>query len=206
MDQGCVWRRSRQPLRCCPITTRGRQRCPIGGQVSGTRKSSPATRSQETSHCSICRRSRRFVCECVWMSCEQDIVCIYLQKGFCSWCCVFRLCPQALSAGMQNRSPKPGPAAHDQELGYFLETGLQRAHVIHFKNGWGKGEREAWGRDGGFVNGSVSSQPCNVERRRRAFRHAYRNARLLFSPLCIWEATLSLFNCSFNFTVFYLFL
>uniref|UniRef100_A0A8C9SYL3 Tetratricopeptide repeat protein 7B n=1 Tax=Scleropages formosus TaxID=113540 RepID=A0A8C9SYL3_SCLFO len=42
---------------------------------------------------------------------------------------------QALSAGMQNRSPKPGPVTQEQELGYFLETGLQRAHVIHFKNG-----------------------------------------------------------------------
>lgn len=45
-------------------------------------------------------------------------------------------CFQALSAGIQNRSPKPGPVTHEQELGYFLETGLQRAHVIHFKNGW----------------------------------------------------------------------
>uniref|UniRef100_A0A8C8HV08 Tetratricopeptide repeat protein 7B n=1 Tax=Oncorhynchus tshawytscha TaxID=74940 RepID=A0A8C8HV08_ONCTS len=34
-----------------------------------------------------------------------------------------------------NHSPKPGPVAQEQELGYFLETGLQRAHVIHFKNG-----------------------------------------------------------------------
>uniref|UniRef100_A0A8C9RLY1 Tetratricopeptide repeat domain 7B n=1 Tax=Scleropages formosus TaxID=113540 RepID=A0A8C9RLY1_SCLFO len=34
-----------------------------------------------------------------------------------------------------NRSPKPGPVTQEQELGYFLETGLQRAHVIHFKNG-----------------------------------------------------------------------
>ncbi|XP_056623382.1 tetratricopeptide repeat protein 7B isoform X1 [Triplophysa dalaica] len=42
---------------------------------------------------------------------------------------------KALSAGIQNRSPKPGPVTHEQELGYFLETGLQRAHVIHFKNG-----------------------------------------------------------------------
>ncbi|XP_061751762.1 tetratricopeptide repeat protein 7B isoform X3 [Nerophis ophidion] len=41
----------------------------------------------------------------------------------------------ALSAGIQNRSPKPGPVSQDQELDYFLETGLQRAHVIHFKNG-----------------------------------------------------------------------
>lgn len=53
-----------------------------------------------------------------------DIALLYLQEA-----------EKALSAGMQNRSPKPGPAAQDQELGYFLETGLQRAHVIHFKNG-----------------------------------------------------------------------
>uniref|UniRef100_A0A674NLW3 Tetratricopeptide repeat domain 7B n=1 Tax=Takifugu rubripes TaxID=31033 RepID=A0A674NLW3_TAKRU len=38
-------------------------------------------------------------------------------------------------SGIQNRSPKPGPTSQDIELGYFLETGLQRAHVIHFKNG-----------------------------------------------------------------------
>ncbi|XP_072313425.1 tetratricopeptide repeat protein 7B isoform X3 [Eucyclogobius newberryi] len=53
-----------------------------------------------------------------------DIALLYLQEA-----------EKALSAGMQNRSPKPGPATQDQELGYFLETGLQRAHVIHFKNG-----------------------------------------------------------------------
>uniref|UniRef100_A0A8C5C6B1 Tetratricopeptide repeat protein 7 N-terminal domain-containing protein n=1 Tax=Gadus morhua TaxID=8049 RepID=A0A8C5C6B1_GADMO len=53
-----------------------------------------------------------------------DIALLYLQE-------VEKVCV----SGMQNRSPKPGPAAHDQELGYFLETGLQRAHVIHFKNG-----------------------------------------------------------------------
>ncbi|XP_071761882.1 tetratricopeptide repeat protein 7B isoform X1 [Centroberyx gerrardi] len=53
-----------------------------------------------------------------------DIALLYLQEV-----------EKALSAGIQNRSPKPGPAAQDQELGYFLETGLQRAHVIHFKNG-----------------------------------------------------------------------
>uniref|UniRef100_A0A674NLL6 Tetratricopeptide repeat domain 7B n=1 Tax=Takifugu rubripes TaxID=31033 RepID=A0A674NLL6_TAKRU len=29
---------------------------------------------------------------------------------------------QALSAGIQNRSPKPGPTSQDIELGYFLET------------------------------------------------------------------------------------
>ncbi|XP_053191438.1 tetratricopeptide repeat protein 7B isoform X2 [Scomber japonicus] len=53
-----------------------------------------------------------------------DIALLYLQEA-----------EKALSAGIQNRSPKPGPAAQDQELGYFLEMGLQRAHVIHFKNG-----------------------------------------------------------------------
>ncbi|XP_044230921.1 tetratricopeptide repeat protein 7B isoform X2 [Thunnus albacares] len=53
-----------------------------------------------------------------------DIALLYLQEA-----------EKALSAGIQNRSPKPGPVAQEQELGYFLETGLQRAHVIHFKNG-----------------------------------------------------------------------
>ncbi|KAF5887334.1 tetratricopeptide repeat protein 7B, partial [Clarias magur] len=53
-----------------------------------------------------------------------DIALLYLQEA-----------EKALSAGMQNRSPKPGPISQEQELGFFLETGLQRAHVIHFKNG-----------------------------------------------------------------------
>ncbi|XP_056282564.1 tetratricopeptide repeat protein 7B isoform X1 [Pseudoliparis swirei] len=53
-----------------------------------------------------------------------DIALLYLQEA-----------EKALSAGIQNRSPKPGPTTQDLELGYFLETGLQRAHVIHFKNG-----------------------------------------------------------------------
>uniref|UniRef100_A0A8C1LIQ6 Tetratricopeptide repeat protein 7B n=1 Tax=Cyprinus carpio TaxID=7962 RepID=A0A8C1LIQ6_CYPCA len=53
-----------------------------------------------------------------------DIALLYLQEV-----------EKALSAGIQNRSPKPGPVTQEQELGYFLETGLQRAHVIHFKNG-----------------------------------------------------------------------
>ncbi|XP_041668109.1 tetratricopeptide repeat protein 7B isoform X2 [Cheilinus undulatus] len=53
-----------------------------------------------------------------------DIALLYLQEA-----------EKALSAGIQNRSPKPGPTAQDLELGYFLETGMQRAHVIHFKNG-----------------------------------------------------------------------
>ncbi|KAF4083761.1 hypothetical protein AMELA_G00120430 [Ameiurus melas] len=53
-----------------------------------------------------------------------DIALLYLQEA-----------EKALSAGLQNRSPKPGPVSQEQELGFFLETGLQRAHVIHFKNG-----------------------------------------------------------------------
>lgn len=53
-----------------------------------------------------------------------DIALLYLQEA-----------EKALSVGMQNRSPKPGPVSQEQELGYFLEIGLQRAHVIHFKNG-----------------------------------------------------------------------
>uniref|UniRef100_A0AAX7VC85 Tetratricopeptide repeat protein 7 N-terminal domain-containing protein n=1 Tax=Astatotilapia calliptera TaxID=8154 RepID=A0AAX7VC85_ASTCA len=52
-----------------------------------------------------------------------DIALLYLQEA------------EKVCSGIQNRSPKPGPTAQDQELGYFLETGLQRAHVIHFKNG-----------------------------------------------------------------------
>ncbi|XP_051503184.1 tetratricopeptide repeat protein 7B-like isoform X4 [Myxocyprinus asiaticus] len=53
-----------------------------------------------------------------------DIALLYLQEV-----------EKALSAGIQNRSPKPGPVTQEQELGYFLETGLQRAHVILFKKG-----------------------------------------------------------------------
>uniref|UniRef100_A0A4W6F9Z8 Tetratricopeptide repeat protein 7B n=1 Tax=Lates calcarifer TaxID=8187 RepID=A0A4W6F9Z8_LATCA len=53
-----------------------------------------------------------------------DIALLYLQEA-----------EKVCVSGIQNRSPKPGPTAQDQELGYFLETGLQRAHVIHFKNG-----------------------------------------------------------------------
>uniref|UniRef100_A0A8C4NX54 Tetratricopeptide repeat protein 7 N-terminal domain-containing protein n=1 Tax=Dicentrarchus labrax TaxID=13489 RepID=A0A8C4NX54_DICLA len=52
-----------------------------------------------------------------------DIALLYLQEA------------EKVTSGIQNRSPKPGPTAQDLELGYFLETGLQRAHVIHFKNG-----------------------------------------------------------------------
>uniref|UniRef100_A0A8D0CYE7 Tetratricopeptide repeat domain 7B n=1 Tax=Sander lucioperca TaxID=283035 RepID=A0A8D0CYE7_SANLU len=53
-----------------------------------------------------------------------DIALLYLQEA-----------EKVYVSGIQNRSPKPGPTAQDLELGYFLETGLQRAHVIHFKNG-----------------------------------------------------------------------
>ncbi|XP_075470667.1 tetratricopeptide repeat protein 7B isoform X3 [Ascaphus truei] len=53
-----------------------------------------------------------------------DIALLYLQE-----------IERVQAANVQNRSPKPGPAAQDQELGFFLETGLQRAHVIYFKNG-----------------------------------------------------------------------
>uniref|UniRef100_A0A8C8EQ38 Tetratricopeptide repeat protein 7B n=1 Tax=Oncorhynchus tshawytscha TaxID=74940 RepID=A0A8C8EQ38_ONCTS len=53
-----------------------------------------------------------------------DIALLYLQEV-----------EKVTYARLQNHSPKPGPVAQEQELGYFLETGLQRAHVIHFKNG-----------------------------------------------------------------------
>uniref|UniRef100_A0A8C6DIT0 Tetratricopeptide repeat protein 7B n=1 Tax=Moschus moschiferus TaxID=68415 RepID=A0A8C6DIT0_MOSMO len=53
-----------------------------------------------------------------------DIALLYLQEV-----------ERVILSNMQNRSPKPGPAPHDQELGFFLETGLQRAHVLYFRNG-----------------------------------------------------------------------
>ncbi|XP_035279869.1 tetratricopeptide repeat protein 7B isoform X1 [Anguilla rostrata] len=65
---------------------------------------------------------------------EQDIITCYEKSGDIALLYLQEM-EKALSAGMQNRSPKPGPVAQEQELGYFLETGLQRAHVIHFKNG-----------------------------------------------------------------------
>ncbi|XP_058471410.1 tetratricopeptide repeat protein 7B isoform X1 [Solea solea] len=65
---------------------------------------------------------------------EQDIITCYEKSGDIALL-YLQEAEKALSAGIQNRSPKPGPTAQDQELGYFLETGLQRAHVIHFKNG-----------------------------------------------------------------------
>uniref|UniRef100_A0A6I8RZL9 Tetratricopeptide repeat protein 7B n=1 Tax=Xenopus tropicalis TaxID=8364 RepID=A0A6I8RZL9_XENTR len=53
-----------------------------------------------------------------------DIALLYLQE-----------IERVQTANLQNRSPKPGPVAPDQELSFFLETGLQRAHVLYFKNG-----------------------------------------------------------------------
>ncbi|XP_048830677.1 tetratricopeptide repeat protein 7B isoform X2 [Brienomyrus brachyistius] len=65
---------------------------------------------------------------------EQEIITCYEKSGDIALLYLQEM-EKALSAGMQNRSPKPGPVTQEQELGYFLETGLQRAHVIHFKNG-----------------------------------------------------------------------
>uniref|UniRef100_A0A672G6C2 Tetratricopeptide repeat protein 7B n=1 Tax=Salarias fasciatus TaxID=181472 RepID=A0A672G6C2_SALFA len=64
---------------------------------------------------------------------EQDIITCYEKSGDIAL--LYLQEAEKVRAGIQNRSPKPGPTAQDQELGYFLETGLQRAHVIHFKNG-----------------------------------------------------------------------
>ncbi|XP_023684562.1 tetratricopeptide repeat protein 7B isoform X2 [Paramormyrops kingsleyae] len=65
---------------------------------------------------------------------DQEIITCYEKSGDIALLYLQEM-EKALSAGMQNRSPKPGPVTQEQELGYFLETGLQRAHVIHFKNG-----------------------------------------------------------------------
>ncbi|MEE6494324.1 hypothetical protein FKM82_017094 [Ascaphus truei] len=62
------------------------------------------------------------------LACDRLSAC---SRGFPYYVCHV----QVQAANVQNRSPKPGPAAQDQELGFFLETGLQRAHVIYFKNG-----------------------------------------------------------------------
>lgn len=78
-------------------------------------------------------------CHGVWEACQRECKCSCRvkvgQHSYCASMLRSPYCLQALSAGIQNRSPKPGPTAQDLELGYFLETGLQRAHVIHFKNG-----------------------------------------------------------------------
>ncbi|XP_041121780.1 tetratricopeptide repeat protein 7B isoform X3 [Polyodon spathula] len=65
---------------------------------------------------------------------EQEIITCYEKSGDIALLYLQEV-EKALSSGIQNRSPKPGPISHEQELGFFLETGLQRAHVIYFKNG-----------------------------------------------------------------------
>ncbi|XP_062974036.1 tetratricopeptide repeat protein 7B isoform X3 [Elgaria multicarinata webbii] len=65
---------------------------------------------------------------------EQEIIMCYEKAGDIALLYLQEI-ERIIIANMQNRSPKPGPAAHEQELGYFLETGLQRAHVLYFKNG-----------------------------------------------------------------------
>ncbi|XP_051833364.1 tetratricopeptide repeat protein 7B isoform X9 [Antechinus flavipes] len=65
---------------------------------------------------------------------EQDIITCYEKAGDIALLYLQEI-ERVLITNIQNRSPKPGPALHDQELGFFLETGLQRAHVLYFKNG-----------------------------------------------------------------------
>ncbi|XP_063146297.1 tetratricopeptide repeat protein 7B isoform X4 [Candoia aspera] len=65
---------------------------------------------------------------------EQDIIMCYEKAGDIALLYLQEI-ERVILSNMQNRSPKPGPGTHEQELGYFLETGLQRAHVLYFKNG-----------------------------------------------------------------------
>ncbi|XP_029806263.1 tetratricopeptide repeat protein 7B isoform X1 [Suricata suricatta] len=65
---------------------------------------------------------------------EQDVVTCYEKAGDIALLYLQEI-ERVILTNIQNRSPKPGPAPHDQELGFFLETGLQRAHVLYFKNG-----------------------------------------------------------------------
>uniref|UniRef100_A0A7N5JQ54 Tetratricopeptide repeat protein 7B n=1 Tax=Ailuropoda melanoleuca TaxID=9646 RepID=A0A7N5JQ54_AILME len=65
---------------------------------------------------------------------EQDIITCYEKAGDIALLYLQEI-ERVILTNIQNRSPKPGPAPHDQELGFFLETGLQRAHVLYFKNG-----------------------------------------------------------------------
>ncbi|XP_031808216.1 tetratricopeptide repeat protein 7B isoform X6 [Sarcophilus harrisii] len=65
---------------------------------------------------------------------EQDVITCYEKAGDIALLYLQEI-ERVLITNIQNRSPKPGPALHDQELGFFLETGLQRAHVLYFKNG-----------------------------------------------------------------------
>ncbi|XP_055292407.1 tetratricopeptide repeat protein 7B isoform X6 [Moschus berezovskii] len=65
---------------------------------------------------------------------ERDIITCYEKAGDIALLYLQEV-ERVILSNMQNRSPKPGPAPHDQELGFFLETGLQRAHVLYFRNG-----------------------------------------------------------------------
>ncbi|NWU75723.1 TTC7B protein, partial [Onychorhynchus coronatus] len=65
---------------------------------------------------------------------EQEIVTCYEKAGDIALLYLQEI-ERVINANIQNRSPKPGPTAHEQELGFFMETGLQRAHVLYFKNG-----------------------------------------------------------------------
>uniref|UniRef100_A0A452REL3 Tetratricopeptide repeat domain 7B n=1 Tax=Ursus americanus TaxID=9643 RepID=A0A452REL3_URSAM len=67
---------------------------------------------------------------------EQDVITCYEKAGDIALLYLQEI-ERVILTNIQNRSPKPGPAPHDQELGFFLETGLQRAHVLYFKNGIG---------------------------------------------------------------------
>ncbi|KAJ7401711.1 hypothetical protein BTVI_93556 [Pitangus sulphuratus] len=66
---------------------------------------------------------------------EQEIVTCYEKAGDIALLYLQEI-ERVINANIQNRSPKPGPTAHEQELGFFMETGLQRAHVLYFKNGY----------------------------------------------------------------------
>ncbi|NXE48113.1 TTC7B protein, partial [Casuarius casuarius] len=65
---------------------------------------------------------------------EQEIVTCYEKAGDIALLYLQEI-ERVINTNIQNRSPKPGPTAQEQELGFFLETGLQRAHVLYFKNG-----------------------------------------------------------------------
>ncbi|NWZ29626.1 TTC7B protein, partial [Asarcornis scutulata] len=65
---------------------------------------------------------------------EQEIVTCYEKAGDIALLYLQEI-ERVINTNIQNRSPKPGPTTHEQELGFFLETGLQRAHVLYFKNG-----------------------------------------------------------------------
>ncbi|NXJ10279.1 TTC7B protein, partial [Odontophorus gujanensis] len=65
---------------------------------------------------------------------EQEVVTCYEKAGDIALLYLQEI-ERVINTNIQNRSPKPGPTTHEQELGFFLETGLQRAHVLYFKNG-----------------------------------------------------------------------